>query len=93
MHVQRIAMSEFISEDALDTWDGFLRFHHQDPATAKPEHLAHYRKLFETRAALPKFGKMKLDPLAQGEYRYAVALREGQTFGSIPGCAVSQMEM
>jgi hypothetical protein len=70
-------MSDFFSEDDLDTWEGFLRYHHQDPATADPEQLEHYRKQFEQRLAAAKFGSMKLPPMKSSEHRYAVAVREG----------------
>jgi hypothetical protein len=68
---------DFISEDDLNTLQGFLRYHAVDPATASPEHLAHFQKLFESRKTAPKFGAMKLPPMEPGEHRYAVALREG----------------
>ena len=74
-------MREFISEDDLDTFEGWLRCQAIDAATATPEVLAMWRSIFdEGRArslATPKVGLMKLPPLAPGEYRYAVAFREG----------------
>jgi hypothetical protein len=77
MHMPKLPQEDFISEDDLDTWPGFLRYHAIDPATASPDLLAHFQGLFETRKTSPKFGAMKLPPMQSGEYRYAVALREG----------------
>ncbi len=72
-------MQEFISEDDLKTFDGWLRYQGVDAATA-PEELATWRYLFDearTRSsASPKVGLMKLRPVP-GEHRYAVAVREG----------------
>jgi hypothetical protein len=71
--------SDFISEDDLDTFEGFLRLQAVDPSTATPSELATFRKLFDdamvTRAATPKMGALKFKP-APGEHRYAVAVRE-----------------
>jgi hypothetical protein len=71
---------EFISEDDLDTFEGWLRFQAVDAATAKPDELAMWRGLFDEvtkrSSAAPKVGLMKLQPVA-GEHRYAVALRDG----------------
>jgi hypothetical protein len=67
--------SGFISEDDLDTWGGFLRYHHIDLQTATPDVLAHYRQLFDQRAATPKI-VMDLKK-HQDESIYGVALREG----------------
>jgi len=70
---------DFISEDDLDTFDGFLRFQAVDPVTASADELAIFRKLFDeamaTRASAPKLGAIKFKP-APGEYRYAVAVRD-----------------
>jgi hypothetical protein len=71
---------DFISEDDLNTFDGYLRLQGIEPSIAEPKVLATYRQFFDEamaiRAATPKFGAMKFRPAA-GEYRYAVALREG----------------
>lgn len=73
-------MLEFISEDDLDTFEGWLRYQAIDAGTTTPEELAMWRSLFdEGRArslAYPKVGQMKL-PAVPGEHRYAVAVREG----------------
>jgi hypothetical protein len=78
---QRNAVPEFISEDDLSTFEGWLKYQAVDEATATPEELENWRNLFdevrESSAATPKVGLMKLRPLAPGEHRYAVAVREG----------------
>ena len=70
---------EFMSEDALQTFEGWLRYQAPD-AMPTPEELVILRPLFEDgrkhRAASCKVGRMKLQPVL-GEYRYAVAVREG----------------
>ena len=73
-------MQEFISEDELQTFEGWLRYQAVDASTTAPEELATWRRAFEEarhRAATsPKVGLMKLQPVP-GEHRYAVALRDG----------------
>jgi hypothetical protein len=73
-------VDEFISEDDLKTFDGWLRYQGIDPSTTLPEELAMWRGLFEeamqARATSPKVGLMKLQPIP-GEFKYAVAVREG----------------
>jgi hypothetical protein len=70
----------FISEDDLKTFDGWFKYQGFDPSTATPEELETWRRMFEDARnrtkATPKVGLMKLQPVP-GEYRYAVALREG----------------
>jgi hypothetical protein len=72
-------MPEFISEDDLSTFEGWLiRYQGIDPATLTPDELAGWRSIFdEARSAdlaTPKVGLMKLRRV-QGEHRYAVAVR------------------
>jgi hypothetical protein len=71
---------EFISEDDLKTFDGWLRYQGIDAATTTPNELAMWRDMFDkARArsmATPKVGLMKLRRIP-GEHRYAVAVREG----------------
>jgi hypothetical protein len=71
---------EFISEDDLKTFEGWLKYQAIDAATTAPEELARWRGIFEEArqrsAAQPKVGLMKLQPVP-GELRYAVAVREG----------------
>jgi hypothetical protein len=73
-------VQEFISEDDLKTFDGWLRYQCVDTATTAPEELATWRRAFdeamERSSATPKVGLMKLQPVP-GEHRYAVAVREG----------------
>jgi hypothetical protein len=77
---ENIAMPEFISDDDLKTFEGWLKYQGIDAATIPPDELAQWRSVFEegrARAlATPKIGLMKLRPVP-GEYRYAVAVREG----------------
>ena len=75
-------MQDFISEDDLKTFEGWLRYQGFDAAKLTPEDLASWRAAFdETQelkaAAGPRVAVMKLRPLMPGEYRYAVAVREG----------------
>jgi len=71
-------MQDFISEDDLDTFEGWLRYQAVDLATIPADQLTPWRELYDemkaARAATPKVGLMKLRP---GEHRYAVALRDG----------------
>jgi hypothetical protein len=72
--------SDFISEDDLNTFEGYLRFQAVDPLTATSDDLAMFRQCFdEAMAAVsttPKLGAMKFKAIP-GEFRYAVAVREG----------------
>ena len=72
-------MDEFISEDDLKSFEGWLRYQAIDATAITPEELATWRRIFEEarqRSAMnPKVGLMKLQP-APGEYRYAVAVRD-----------------
>jgi hypothetical protein len=71
---------DFISEDELRTFEGWLRYQGIDVATAPRDELADWRDIFDDTMrcsqASPKFGLMKLQR-APGEHRYAVAVREG----------------
>lgn len=73
-------MQEFISEDDLQVFEGWLRYQAVDASKTAPEELAMWRRLFEEArqrsATSPKVGLMKLQPVP-GEHRYAVAVREG----------------
>jgi hypothetical protein len=73
-------VDEFISEDDLHTFEGWLRYQAVDAATTAPEELEKWRRDFEDArertAACPKVGLMKLQPVP-GEHRYAVAIEEG----------------
>lgn len=69
---------DFISEDDLQTFEGWLKYQAVSPTTA--EELATWRGFFDEArqrsAASPKVGLMKLQPIP-GEHRYAVAVRDG----------------
>lgn len=73
-------MEDFISEDDLKTFEGWLRYQAVDPSTTSPDELAEWRRIFDQAmarcAASPEVGLMKFQPVP-GEYRYAVAVREG----------------
>ena len=67
---------EFISEDELQTFEGWLKY--QAPGPLTPESLAMWRKSFEEihqSADIPKVGTMKLD--GTGEHLYGVAVADG----------------
>ncbi len=72
-------MNEFISEDDLRTFEGWLRYQAVDASTMAAEELAMWRRHFEEAsqrsATSPKVGLMKLQPVP-GEHRYAVAVEE-----------------
>jgi hypothetical protein len=72
--------SEFISEDDLSTFEGWLKYQGIDEAVATPDELKMWRGIFnEARQRVltsPKVGPMKLQPVP-GEHRYAVAVRDG----------------
>jgi hypothetical protein len=70
---------DFISEDDLSTFEGWLKYQGFDAAQLSPDELAMWRDAFEevrkSSSATPKVGFMKLRPIP-GEHRYAVAVRE-----------------
>jgi hypothetical protein len=71
---------DFISEDDLLTFEGFLKYQAVDPGMLTPDELAMWRGYFDEsirhRESAPKVGLMKLSP-APGEQKYAVAIRDG----------------
>src|SRR5215475_13750218 len=73
-------MLEFISEDKLKTFDGWLKYQNFDGKPTTPEELKKLREVFDEvlkrASAIPKVGLMKLQPVP-GEYRYAVSVRDG----------------
>jgi len=73
-------VDEFISEDELKTFEGWLRYQGLEAATMTPKALANWQGMFDEAkrhcAANPKVGLMKLKPVP-GESKYAVAVREG----------------
>jgi hypothetical protein len=74
-------MPDFISEDDLETFEGWLRYQGFTATMLAPDELAEWRDTFDKvrkdSSASPKVGLMKLSPPAPGEHRYAVAVREG----------------
>jgi hypothetical protein len=73
---------DFISEDDLDTFEGWLKFQHFDAATMAPDLLSKLQDHFKSIKGTPKVGRMKLKPLAAGEYRWlrSVADAMGKAF-------------
>ena len=73
-------MDDFISEDDLLTFDGFLKYQAVDPALLTPDELVEWRSIHDEamrrRESSPKVGLMKLRR-APGEQKYGVALRDG----------------
>lgn len=73
-------MKEFISEDDLQTFEGWLTYQAIDTSMMTTEELATWRCYFEEvqkqRAASSKVGLMNLKTVP-GEGKYAVAVREG----------------
>ncbi len=72
---------EFISEDDLDTFDGWMRVQgFPDITGMAPDTLGTWLCLYDEvrnrNSLAPKLGLMKLKPLVSGEYRYAVAVQE-----------------
>ena len=78
--LRSVCSARVISEDDLKTFEGWMRYQGVDPRTTAREELEMWRRMFkevrERCAAAPKVGFMKLQPVP-GEYRYAVAVREG----------------
>jgi hypothetical protein len=71
-------MSQFISEDDLKTFEGWLKYQAIDPSALKPDELAPWRAIFDeiSKSPAPKVGLMKLRSVPD-EHLYAVAVREG----------------
>lgn len=73
-------MDDFISDDDLLTFEGFLRYQVVDPDTTAKDQLEQWHQIFEESLerckASQKVGLMKLQPVP-GEEKYAVAIREG----------------
>jgi hypothetical protein len=69
---------KFISEDDLDSFEVWLKYQRVTPAN--PDELAEWRASFEEAKASKsaKVSLMKLEsrPMAPGEYRYGVAVRD-----------------
>jgi ribosomal protein L30 len=76
--VHESAVVEFISEDDLKTFEGWLKYQAIDPLALTPDELAQWRAMFDeiSKSPTPKVGLMKLRSVP-GKHRYAVAVREG----------------
>ena len=72
---------EFISEDDLKTFEGWLKSQAVDPAAMTPDEVGMWREVFDEvtkrSEAIPKVGLMKFQA-TPGVNRYAVAVREGK---------------
>jgi hypothetical protein len=73
-------VDDFISEDDLLVFEGFLKYQSVDAVTLTAEELEIWKGFFdqaiERRKTSPKVGLMKLQPVP-GEQKYAVAIRDG----------------
>ena len=71
---------EFLHEDDLRTFEGWIKYQAFDLAALTDEERASVREMFDAavnrRETARKVGRMKLKT-RPGEYRYAVAVREG----------------
>jgi hypothetical protein len=71
---------DFISEDDLLTFVGYMKYQGYDPAMIPPEEIEMWRNIFDEvmrlRESSPKIGTMNLRPEPDGR-RYAVAIRDG----------------
>jgi ribosomal protein L30 len=80
VRVVEFKIGRFIGEDALDTFEGYLRYQAIDAASLSPAEFEMWRGYFEeaqaSKATSRKVGRMNLPPLKSGEHRYAVAIRE-----------------
>jgi hypothetical protein len=70
---------EYISEDDLNTYKGWLKYQGLELSTLNEEEAAEMRELFDravsTRAKARKVGRMKL--MRPGDSTYAIAIRDG----------------
>ncbi len=75
---QAWAMSYFISEDDLKSFEGWLRYQGYDPTMLASDDLAKWREVFDEISKRPdaKVGLMKLGAKVQGDRIYAVAVRD-----------------
>ena len=73
-------MDEFISEDDLKTFEGWLRYQAIDASMMTEKELSNWQHIFDEAqrqcATNPKVGLMKLQPIP-GDYKHAVAVCEG----------------
>ena len=70
-------MPDFTSEDDIKTFEGWLKYQGIDESTLTLDELEMWRSTFDECSPSSSVGLMKLKPLAPGEYRYAVAVRDG----------------
>ena len=66
---------DFIDEEDLHTFEGWERYQAFDPSTPREERLAGWAEVQrDMQRQPPPVGRMRLKSLAQGEYRYAIAV-------------------
>jgi hypothetical protein len=74
-------MRDFISEDDTGTFEGWLNYQAVEGSALTTDELAMWRGLYDearrSSSGTAPIGLMKLGPMAPGEHRYAVALRDG----------------
>lgn len=73
-------MDDFISDEDLLTFEGFLKYQAVDAETITPQERKMWRSFFdeamERRTTTPKVGVMRLQPVPD-EQKYAVAIHDG----------------
>jgi ribosomal protein L30 len=82
VRVEPLSEQSFISEDDLKTFEGWLRHQGRDVRLLTRRELKIWRRLFDevrmSSSATQKVGKIKFsEQLPPGEYRYALAFRDG----------------
>jgi hypothetical protein len=84
-------MSDFISEDDLNTFEGWLKYQAVNPATLTPDELQQWRSYFDEahRNKNPKMGLMKLQA-RPGKKLYGVAVWGTTVCGS--SCGSGEIE-
>jgi hypothetical protein len=71
-------MTDFISEDEIETFEGWLKYQAVDASTLEPDQLEMWRSMHDEFKPSTPVGLMKFKPLVPDEYRYAIALRDGR---------------
>jgi hypothetical protein len=69
-------MLDFISEEEVDTFEGWIKYQGVETSKVTADELVKLRSVFEGKSATPKVGLMKLKPTPR-EYRYGVVVRDG----------------
>ena len=74
-------MDRDCTEDELNTFEGWVRYRYFNLTAMSSDELAKLRRVFDDDMMREKpsrrpLGRMNLNPMAPGELRYAVAVRE-----------------